>query len=291
MNNIRINDRIVGAGQPAYIIAEIGNNHNGKFDMAIELVDKAIECGADAVKFQVKDIEVAFPKNLLDSPYGGYNSFGVTYRDHKLAIELTHREYKKIKLYCDKKNIPFLCTPFDLPSLEFLISINLPAFKISSFHLTDEELLRAVCKTGKPIIASTGMSSLEEIDSAVEIMKNENVEFAVLQCTSSYPTQDKDVHLSVIREFEKRYDCVVGYSGHDRGVTIPASSVCFGAKIIEKHFTLDHTMKGTDHASSLEPKGLSALVDRVRLLENAIGCPDKKVLECELKNREKNRGY
>lgn len=287
----KIADRLVGNGQPAYIIAEIGNNHNGDFDMAIELVDRAIDCKADAVKFQVKDIETAFPKELLDSPYQGPNSFGKTYREHKQALEFSHEQYAEIKRYCDKKGIPFLCTPFDLPSLEFLISLDLPAYKIASFHLVDENLLRATCKSGKPLIVSTGMSTAEEIDRAVAIMREEKAEFALLQCTSSYPTKDEDVHLSVIPELFKRYNCVVGYSGHDKGITIPASSVCFGAKIIEKHFTLDHTLKGPDHAASLEPKGLAGLVERTRLLERAIGSPEKHVLECEMKNRMKNRGY
>lgn len=287
----KIADKLVGDGQPAYIIAEIGNNHNGDFDMAIELVDRAVECKADAVKFQVKDIETAFPKDLLDSPYQGPNSFGNTYREHKYALEFSHEQYADIKKYCDKKGVPFLCTPFDLPSLEFLISLDLPAYKIASFHLVDEKLLRATCRTGRPLIVSTGMSTIEEIDRAVEIMTEEKAEFAILQCTSSYPTKDEDVHLSVIPELAKRYNCVVGYSGHDKGISIPAASVCFGSKIIEKHFTLDHTLKGPDHAASLEPKGLAGLVERTRLLERAIGTPEKHVLDCELKNRVKNRGY
>ncbi len=291
MDAFKIGNRWVGEGYPAFIIAEIGNNHNGDFNMAIKLVDKAIECKADAVKFQVKDIETAFAKDLLDSPYLGPNSFGKTYREHKQAIELSHQEYAAIKEYCDRKNIIFFATPFEVKSLQFIESLAVPAYKIASFHLTNEELVRAVCGMKKPVILSTGMSSLEEIDKAVSILRETNTTFAVLQCTSSYPANDEDIHLAVIPEFKKRYNCVVGYSGHDRGISIPAASVCFGSKIIEKHFTLDRTLKGTDHVLSLEPKGLSAFVERVRLLEKSIGSPDKRVLECELAARKKNRNY
>ena len=291
MPHFKILDRVVGDGQPAYIIAEIGNNHNGDIDLAIKLIDSAKECKADAVKFQKKNIETAFDKTLLNSPYTGPNSFGNTYREHKKAIELTHDEYRTVKQYCDKKGMPFICTPFDLTSLDYLLTIDVAALKIASFHVTQDELVQAVAGSGKPVLLSTGMSTFEEIDSAVNILSKAGAEFALLQCTSSYPCLDSEVHLSVIPELSKRYGCVVGYSGHDRGVTIPAASVCFGGKIIEKHFTLDRTMKGTDHAASLEPKGLSALVERTRLLEAAIGSPDKRVLDCELETRMKNRGY
>jgi len=291
MSKFKIGNRWVGDGYPAFIIAEIGNNHNGDFDMALELIDKAVECNADCVKFQIKNIEKAFPADLLDSPYSGPNSFGSTYREHKEMLELSHDEYRAIKEYAEKKNIIFFATPFDLDSVEFLLSINVPAFKVASFHVTDEELIRTLSRSHKPIIVSTGMSTLDEIDKAVSIIRDEGTDFALLQCTSSYPTDDKNVHLSVISQFKERYDCVAGYSGHDRGITIAAASVCFGSKIIEKHFTLDRTLKGPDHASSLEPKGLSGLVERTRLIENAIGLPRKQVLECELKNRKKNRGY
>ncbi|HDL20804.1 MAG TPA: N-acetylneuraminate synthase [Nitrospirae bacterium] len=291
MSKFNIGNRLIGDGYPAFIIAEIGNNHNGDFDMALALIDKAIECKADSVKFQVKNIEKAFPADLLDSPYSGPNSFGSTYREHKQMLEFSHDEYRELKEYSDKKKIIFFATPFDLDSVEFLLSIDVPAFKIASFHITDEELVRTLAKSHKPIIASTGMSSLEEIDRAVSIIREEGTDFALLQCTSSYPTDDKDVHLSVINQLQEKYNCVAGYSGHDRGITIAAASVCFGGKIIEKHFTLDRTLKGPDHAASLEPKGLAGLVERTRLIESAIGSPRKQVLECELKNRKKNRGY
>lgn len=291
MNKFKIGKKWIGEGYPAFIVAEIGNNHNGDIQMAFTLIDKAIECKADAVKFQVKNIEKAFSPELLDSQYSGHNSFGSTYREHKHALELSHDEYRSVKDYTEKKGIVFFATPFDIDSLEFLKSIDVPVFKIASFHVTNSALIRAVCKAGKPVIVSTGMSSIEEIDKAVSILKEEGVDFALLQCTSSYPTNDEDVHLAVIAELKQRYNCVVGYSGHDRGITIPAASVCFGGKIIEKHFTLDRTLKGPDHAASLEVKGLAGLVERTRLIETAIGSPNKQVSECERKNLKKFRGF
>ena len=291
MKDIKIGDKLIGDSHPAFIIAEVGCIHNGNVELAYELIDKAVDAGADAIKFQVKTVEDAFSKELLDSPYRGPNSFGDTYREHKYALELSYDDYRRVQKRCQEKGIIFFATPFDLKAFDFLETLEVPVYKISSFHLTENKLIDKICETKKPVFISTGMSSLEEIDVAIDMLKSKNIDFALLQCTSSYPAENKDVHLSVIPELKKRYDCIVGYSGHDKGVSIPAASVCFGANVIEKHFTLDHTMKGTDHPLSLEPKGLSGLVERTRLLEEAIGNPEKKVLECELKNRMKNRGY
>jgi len=291
MSEFYIGNRLVGDGYPAFIIAEIGNNHNGDFEMAKAMIDKAIECGADAVKFQIKNIEKCFAKELLDMPYDHQNSFGKTYREHKEYLEFSHNEYKELKEYSHQKGVTFFATPFDVDSFSFLKSIEVYVYKIASFHVTESDLLKAVCTAKKPIIMSTGMSTLEEIDKACEIMKADKATYALLQCTSSYPTDDTDVHLSVIPELKKRYQVVVGYSGHERGISIAASSVLLGSCIIEKHFTMDRTLKGPDHAASLEPKGFKLMVERVRLLEKAIGNPKKVVLDCELKNRKKNRGY
>jgi sialic acid synthase SpsE len=286
----RIGNKLVGDNHPCFIIAEIGNNHNGDFDMAKELIDVAVKCEVDAVKFQIKNVETAFTKEILDAPYEHINSFGKTYREHKMALEFTHEQYAELQEYSEKKGVIFFATPFDLESLKFMKSINMPVYKISSFHVTRTDLINAICDTNKPVILSTGMSTLEEIDAAVELMRNRKADFAVLQCTSSYPTKDCDVNLAVIPEFKKRYNCVVGYSGHEDGISVAASSVVLGGRVLEKHFTLDRTLRGPDHAASLEPKGLRLLVERVRHLEIAMGSPHKRVLECELKNRKKNRG-
>ena len=289
MAHFKIGNRLVGDGNPTFIIAEIGNNHNGDMGIARELIDKAKEFSVDAVKFQVKNIEKAFPSDLLDSTYSGPNSFGSTYREHKKVLEFSHDEYRNLKDYSEKKGIIFFATPFDDDSIKFLHEIDAPVIKISSFHLTNDDMLIQSAQSGKPILLSTGMSTSEEIDHAFEVLKNTGIPFALLQCTSSYPTEDEDVHLSVIGAFKKKYNVVVGYSGHERGISIAASSILFGGSITEKHFTLDRTMKGPDHASSLELKGMSMLVERVRLLEKCIGDPTKHILECELANHKKFR--
>lgn len=291
MSEFLIGDRWVGDGHPTFIVAEIGNNHNGDFELAKILIEKAHECGVDAVKFQVKNIEKAFPKELLDSPYQSHDSFGRTYREHKQYLELSHEQYAALNEYSKKVGIIFFATPFDEDSFHFLREIDVPCYKIASFHLTKDELLKTVCTAKKPIILSTGMSTAEEVDHAVHLLTDEGATFALLQCTSCYPTDDEDVHLSVIAEYKRKYDVVVGYSGHERGISIATSSIFYGGKIIEKHFTLDRTLKGPDHAASLELKGLAGVVERVRLLEKAIGSPHKTVLDCELENRRKFRGY
>ena len=289
MNEFKIGNQWVGDGHPTFVIAEIGNNHNGDINIAKKLIDQAHACKADAVKFQLKDIEISFTKELLDMPYENYNSFGKTYREHKQFLEFSHDIYKELQDYSNQLGIKFFATPFEDVSLNFLREMDVPAIKIASFHLTQDSLLKKAAETKIPIILSTGMSTSEEVDHAVALLKNMDAKFALLQCTSSYPTALEDINLSVIAEYKKKYDCVVGYSGHENGVSIAACSIFFGGSIIEKHFTLDRTMKGPDHAASLEIKGLRMLVERLREQEIAIGSPYKKVLECEKANLKKFR--
>ena len=289
MSEFKIGDQWVGDGHPTFVIAEIGNNHNGDINIAKKLIDQAHACKADAVKFQLKDIEKSFAKELLDMPYRNYNSFGKTYREHKQFLEFSHEIYKELQDYSNQLGIKYFATPFEDVSLNFLVEMDVPAIKIASFHLTQDSLLKKAAETKIPIILSTGMSTSEEVDHAVALLKNMDANFALLQCTSSYPTALEDINLSVIAEYKKKYDCVVGYSGHENGVSIAACSIFFGGSIIEKHFTLDRTMKGPDHAASLEIKGLRMLVERLREQEIAIGSPYKKVLECEKANLKKNR--
>jgi sialic acid synthase SpsE len=284
-------DKAVGEGELPFIIAEIGNNHNGDLQIAFELIEKAKESGADAVKFQVKDIELAFDKELLDKPYTGSNSFGKTYREHKLALEFSENQIKEIYQFAKKNNIICFATPFDLNSIELLERIGNPIYKISSFHVTDIKLIEKIAKINKPILMSTGMSTIEEIDNAVNSVRKHTDKIALFQCTSCYPTENKDVNLKVISALNKRFNCPVGYSGHERGTSISVASVTLGACMIERHFTLDRTMKGPDHASSLEPIGLKSMVDRIKKVFDALGSDEKCVLDCELNNRKKFRGY
>ena len=292
MNKIKISEnRSIGENEPPFIIAEIGNNHNGSIDNALELIKTANDIGVDAVKFQVKNIEKSFSQELLDSAYFTENSFGKTYREHKQALEFSKEQLVEIYEFSRKLGIICFSTPFDTDSVDLLETIDNPIYKISSFHVTDMPLIEKVSKTKKPIIMSTGMSSIDEIDKAVELIRNYNDQLILLQCTSCYPTDDKDVNLAVIPSLRNRYSCPIGYSGHERGLAICTSAVTLGACVIEKHFTSDRTLKGPDHASSIEPIGMKDIVLRSKKIFIALGNSNKSVLDCELKNRQKFRGY
>ncbi len=292
MNKIKISEnRFIGENQSPFIIAEIGNNHNGSIDNALELIKIAKDIGVDAVKFQVKNIEKSFSKELLDSSYVNENSFGKTYREHKQALEFSKEQLIDIYEFSNKLGITCFSTPFDTDSVDLLENIGNSLYKISSFHVTDIPLIEKVAKTQKPIIMSTGMSSIDEIDKAVEVVRNYHDQLILLQCTSCYPTNDADVNLSVIPSLRRRYNCPIGYSGHERGIAICTSAVALGACVIERHFTLDRTLKGPDHASSIEPIGMKDIVTRSKKIFTALGTPEKSVLDCELKNRQKFRGY
>ncbi len=285
------NDKKIGDECLPFIIAEIGNNHNGSVKKAKELIKKAKEINVDAVKFQIKDIEKSFSKELLDSPYEGQNSFGKTYREHKEFLEFNFDELKEIYDYANEIGIICFSTPFDITSVEILEKLKNPIYKISSFHVTDIPLIEAICKTKKPIILSTGMSSLQEVENAVKIIKDKGNELILLQCTSCYPTDDKDVNLRVINSYKNKFEVLVGYSGHERGTSITSAAVVLGACVLERHFTLDRTMKGPDHASSVETEGMKLIVEKAQRIFNSLGENEKKVLDCELKNRKKFRGY
>ncbi|MEI6604254.1 MAG: N-acetylneuraminate synthase family protein [Verrucomicrobiota bacterium] len=290
MKRIKITEqRWIGDGEMPFIIAEIGNNHNGDMEIARQLVREAKAAGADAAKFQKKDIETAFPQELLCKPYTGVNSFGETYREHKEFLEFSGEQLSELKTLADELDIISFATPFDIQSVEVCERVGYPLYKIASFHVTNLELIREVCRTGKPLIISTGMSSLEEIDAAVSLIREHTEDFVILQCTSSYPTEIEDINFRVIPALRERYDCLVGYSGHERGVSIAPGSVLMGACVIERHFTLDRTMKGPDHAASLEPEGLNLLVRRSRNFFHALGGDAKEVLPSEVENRKKFR--
>ena len=292
MKIIRVTERsAIGDGEFPFIVAEIGNNHNGDMEIAKQLIMKAKEAGVDAVKFQKRNIETVFPKELLDSPYTGPNSFGDTYREHKEFLELSEEQLCELKKLADTLDLIFFATPFDIESVDVLERVGIPLYKISSFDVTKLNLIEYICQKGKPLILSTGMSTLEEIDAAVELLRKYTDDFVLMQCTSAYPTDHEDLNLWVIQTLKNRYNCLVGYSGHERGVAVSPGAGLSGACVIERHFTLDRTMKGPDHAASLEPPGMSLLIRRARNFYIALGSPEKRVLESELANRKKFRGY
>jgi len=270
-----------------HIIAEIGINHNGSLEIAKRLIDIAAVAGCDSVKFQKRNPDVCVPEHqksvMRDTPWGP-----MTYLEYKYKVEFGRHEYDQIDAYCKEKKIQWTASPWDLDSLDFLVSYGVPYIKMPSAMLTNHELLQAAVDTGKRIIISTGMSTLDEIDAAVEILKG--TDFALLHCNSTYPAPLDELNLSCIQMLKDRYNCEVGYSGHEFRLGTTVASVYLGATILERHITLDRTMWGSDHMSSVEPQGLIKLVKGVRELEMAFGDAVKKVTEGEKPIRKKLRG-
>ena len=291
VKEINLSNYKISENNYPFIIAEIGNNHNGDMNIAKKLIDEAKKCEVNAVKFQTKDIETAFPQELLNKNYEGQNSFGKTYREHKQALELSFDQLKELKRYSEKKNLIFFSTPFDIKSLELLSNLNQEIYKISSFHVTDLKLVEAVAAKKKPVIMSTGMSTIDEIDEAVKLLDKYECEYIIMHCVSSYPSNPKDLNLRAINVLRNRYQCLVGYSGHETSANIAPSTVLYNACAIERHFTLDRAMKGPDHALSLSPEGMSILVKRSKTIFDARGKEEKFVTESELIARKKFRGY
>lgn len=283
---ISIGDKNIGAGQPVYIIAEIGINHNGDINIAKQLMDVAAESGCDAVKFQKRTPEICVPEEQKsiprETPWGT-----MTYFDYKKRIEFGHDEFEQIDGYAKRLGIAWFASPWDVPSVEFLEGFKVPCQKIASACLTDSELLQAVNKTGTSTILSTGMSSVEEIDKAVSILSD--VPLAIAQATSTYPAEPAELNLRAIQSFSDKYQVPIGYSGHERGLQVTIAAVALGASFIERHITLDRSMWGTDHSASLEPEGLKKLVRDIRIVELALGDGKKKVYDSEIPIRAKLR--
>ena len=291
MNKIKLTeDRWIGESEFPFIIAEIGNNHNGDLNLAFKMIKIAKEIGVDAVKFQVKNIEKCFSQELLDSTYVNENSFGNTYREHKQALEFSEQQLKQIYDYAKKLDIVCFSTPFDVDSVDLLEKIGNPIYKISSFHVTDLPLIERVCKTKKPIILSTGMSTIDEIDKAVNLIRKHTAQYSINHCVSSYPTADGDINLNVIKTLQDRYKCPVGYSGHETClVTVCLVAVGLGATSIERHISLDRSMYGSDQSASVETKALRNFVTAVKAVPDILGNGEKVILDTEISTREKLR--
>lgn len=271
-----------------YIIAEIGINHNGDINIAKRLIDIASVAGCNAVKFQKRNPDVCVPehqKNVMrDTPWGK-----MTYLEYKHKIEFGKEQYDEIDSYCKEKEISWSASPWDLDSLDFLNGYDIPFIKIPSAMLTNDELLIESVKTGKKIILSVGMSTEKEIDRAVSIVKKAK-EFAILHCNSTYPAPIEELNLSAIQTLKQKYGCEVGYSGHEFRLGTSVASIYLGASIIERHITLDRTMWGTDHMSSVEPQGLIKLVKGIRELEQAFGDGVIRITDSQVPVRNKLRG-
>jgi sialic acid synthase SpsE len=285
-NKVSVGKKAIGAGEPVYIIAEIGINHNGDIEIAKQLMDVAVETGCDAVKFQKRTPEICVPEEQKsiprETPWGT-----MTYFEYKKRIEFEQKEFEQIDAYAKKIGIDWFASPWDVPSVDFLEGFNVPCQKIASACLTDSELLTAINKTKTTTILSTGMSSIQEIDKAVSLLNN--VPLAIAQATSTYPAEASELNLRAIQTFAEKYKVPVGYSGHERGLQVTIAAVALGATFIERHITLDRSMWGTDHSASLEPEGLKKLVRDIRIIELALGDGIKKVYDSEIPIRAKLR--
>ena len=282
MTELQLGNKNVGDGHPAFIIAEIGINHQGDVSIAKNLIQKAKECGADAVKLQKRSISRILTKSGLEMAYDNRNSFGKTYGEHKIALELSEADYHELNTYCKKMDIIFCASGWDEESIDFLDEMGIPFFKMASADLTNFPLLVHTAKKNKPMILSTGMADMKMVQASYSQVNQINNQIAILQCTSTYPSAFSEVHLNVLQTFMKEFpDTVIGYSGHEQGIAISPVAVALGAKIIERHFTLDRTMKGGDHAASLEPQGFAKMVRDIRHIEEAMGSTEKKIQESE----------
>lgn len=276
-NGIAIGGRWFAAGRPALVVAELGQNHNGSLTLAEQLIDAAAWAGADAVKLVKRDLESDLSREARCRRYDSRHAFGPTYGEHRRALELSADEHSLLAERARRHGLIYLATACDLPSVALLDELRVEAFKIASRDLSNLPLLRGVASRGKAVILSTGMADLAEVDAAVAIVRQAACPFALLQCTSLYPTPVGEVHLRSMTMLAARYGATVGFSDHTRGILLAPVAVAMGAALIEKHLTLDRNLKGTDHACSLEPDELRQLVANVRQVEAALGRADKPV--------------
>jgi N-acetylneuraminate synthase/sialic acid synthase len=266
-----------------FVIAELGHNHQGNLETCLQMIRAAAYSGASAVKLQKRSNIDLFTKAAFDAPYNSENAYGPTYGLHREALEFGEEEYKECILEAKRNNITFFSTAFDFQSVDFLMNLGVPAIKIASGDLKSTPLLKYASTLGVPLIVSTGGADLSDVDRAVELLSSAGSDFAILQCTAGYPPKYEELNLRVISTFRERYpNTVVGYSGHDSGIAMSLVAYVLGARVIEKHFTLNRAMKGTDHAFSLEPGGMRKLVRDLERAQISLGDGEKRVYDSEL---------
>lgn len=282
MRRLEIPNSSVTDDSVPFVIAEVGHNHQGNLEQAIKLIGAASTAGASAVKFQKRDNKTLFTPNMYDEPYNSENSFGASYGLHRDALEFGIEEYKICVAEAERLKILFFATAFDFKSADFLHALDMPLYKMASGDLSNLPLLEYVARFEKPMIISTGGSNFEMVAAAASTIRKVHNNFAILQCTASYPANFNQLNLRVIERFRTLYpENVIGYSGHDNGIAMSTAAFTLGARIIEKHFTLNRAFKGTDHAFSLEPQGLGKLVRDLRRTSEALGDGEKVIYENE----------
>ena len=279
---ITIGQHEIGEHSKCYVIAEIGHNHQGSLDKARELFREAKLAGAHAVKLQKRDNRGLYTRAAYNKPYDNENSFGSTYGEHREFLEFGLKEYRELQAFAAELGVDFFSTAFDLASADFLHALNVPAYKIASGDLKSVPLLRHVASFGKPIVVSTGGALLDDVQRAYDTIMPINQQLAILQCTAGYPAAFEELDLRVISTFRERFPgAVIGFSSHDNGIAMPLAAYILGARIVEKHFTLNRASKGTDHAFSLEPVGLRKMVRDLERTHKALGNGIKKIYDSE----------
>jgi sialic acid synthase SpsE len=279
----------IGQGSPCFVVAEIGNNHQGDMDMARRMVREAAACGVQAVKFQKRDVRSLLTVEGYRKPYTGRNSFGPTYGEHREALELSIAEMAELKALAEDLGLVFFASAWDMRSLEEMFGLGVELVKICSADLVNLPMLRRIGLSDVPAILSTGMSTLAEVDRAVHELTEYTDDLVILHCNSSYPCPEEEIALPVIEQLRSRYRLPVGYSGHEAGIAPSVAAVALGACVVERHFTLDRTLPGTDHQASLDPAGMRQLVSMVREVERAMGVCAKRVTEAERNSSSKLR--
>ena len=284
---IKLGDRRVGDGHPALIIAEIGINHNGDLGIAKQMIDAAVHAGADAVKFQKRTPEIATPPDqqtqMRETPWGY-----ISYLEYRHKVEFNEEQYCEIEKYCQQKNITWLVSVWDQPSVDFMEKFDTPAYKVPSASLTDYNLIRKARATGKPLILSTGMSTMEQIHQGVKVAGEKDL--ILMHCTSTYPCEPEELNLKMVETLRREFPNIpIGYSGHEVGLVPSAVAVALGACMVERHMTLDRAMWGTDQAASVEPGGFERLIKYIRVSEAALGDGIKKVYPSEQSSLKKLR--
>jgi N-acetylneuraminate synthase/sialic acid synthase len=285
---LHVNGRRIADDEPAYVVAEIGHNHQGDVEKAKALIHSARECGVEAAKLQKRDNRNLYTRALYESPYDNEHSFGATYGEHREALELSTAEWLELREFSREEGITLFGTAFDEASADLLAELELPAFKIASADLVNTPLLRHIASLGKPIFLSTGGGTIEDVERAVDTILPINSQLCVMQCTAAYPVDAEELHLRVLETYRERFpDVVIGLSDHQNGIAMALVAYMLGARVIEKHFTLNHAWKGSDHAYSLMPEGMRRLVRDLHRVPEALGSGDKQRLPSEERPLEK----
>ena len=288
MRNININKKTINQNSDCYVIAEIGHNHQGNLDQCLKIIDEAKKCNVSAVKLQKRNNKKLFTSDFYNQDYNSQHAFGQTYGEHREKLEFGKKEFLIIKEFCEKLDIDFICTAFDKESIDFLIDINVDAIKFASADLINTPLLEYGSLQKVPLIISTGGATIEDIDRAVKVINQTHNNLSILQCTALYPCEANNLNLRTIEFLMDKYkDNLIGLSSHHNGIAMDLVAYILGARIIEKHFTLDRAMKGSDHSFSLEPQGMNKLIRDLKRGQESLGVKDKIIFDKELSSLKK----